>query len=106
MTMPDSYPRGGFLTSRQFAHAIGVIIQQLAVMRDNGEATPTYQLPGERGQYLWTAAEVRRVIANSDRRVFKRRRKARTKQPLDGLRPVVPKVRVKRTFPAPPDARD
>ena len=105
--MPDSYPRGGVLTSRQFAHAVGVTIGQLAAMREAGEATPTWQLPGERGDYLWTAAEVRQVLANSgNRRMFKRRRKARTKQPLDGLRPVVPKVRVKRTFPAPPDARD
>ena len=103
--MADSYPRGGFLTSRQMSHAIGVSVVQLHHMRKEGEATPTYQLPtpsGGNGEYLWTADEVRRILALSDRRTFRRRRKARTKMPLNGLVPVQPKVRIKRTFPAPP----
>lgn len=95
-----SVPANELMTSRQTAHALGITVPQLSYMRNQGEATPTYKIPGSRGGYLWSRTEIQRLLDLSDRRTFRRRR-ARTKYPLDGLVPVMPRPR-RRSLPAPP----
>lgn len=80
------------LATRQAAHALGITVGQLTYMRLSGEASPAYQVPGDRGDYLWTRAEIQRILDSSDRqrRAFRRRR-VRSKYPMDGLQLVRPR---------------
>lgn len=81
------------LTTRQVAHALGIKPSALHYMRVTGEISPAYQVPGGRG-FLWTRAEVERILAMSamQRRSFRRRRVARG-YPMDGLVLVQPRPR-------------
>lgn len=100
--MSNDIPARAFLTTYQAAHALGISEAQLTYMMRNGEASPTYRMPGDKGAYLWTRAEVQRILDTSDmnRRAFRRRRK-KLDYPLNGLVPVVPRPR-RRRLPAPP----
>lgn len=91
-------PADELMTGRQTAHALGITVRQLTYMREHGETTPVYKVPG--GSYLWSRTEIQRLLDLSDRRTFRRRR-ARTTYPLDGLQPVMPRPR-RRNLPAPP----
>lgn len=92
MSTPDPALQHQLFTTRQAAHALGISITQLNYMRLNGECSPTYRLPGGRGELLWTRAEIQRLLDSSDRqrRAFRRRRQ-RSKYPLDGLLLVQPR---------------
>lgn len=90
MTTPP-YPNSGLLTYRQAAHACGLTVEQLRYLVRIGEASPTYQLPGDRGDYLWSVAEVKRVRDMQGKHAWRRRRKARLRgQTFDALQPVIP----------------
>lgn len=86
----ERVPNGGYYTVRQAADTVGVSIATLHRMIREGEANPAYRLPGAAGAYLFTADEVRRVRDINTRTMFRRRR-TRSKQPLNGLVPVVPR---------------
>lgn len=90
MTTPP-YPNSGLLTYRQAAHACGLTVEQLRYLVRIGEASPTYQLPGNRGDYLWSVTEVKRVRDMQGKHAWRRRRKARLRgQVFDALQPVIP----------------
>jgi hypothetical protein len=90
------------LTTKQAAHALGISVHQLGYMYHHGEATPAYKIPGKRGGYMWTRAEVTRILDASDRqrRAFRRRR-INVPYPLNGLQPVLPRPRKPRLGPPP-----
>ena len=87
------YPTGGYLTTRQAAHAAGITEQQLHYLRRLGDATPAFQYPGSHGVFLWTIDEVKRVRDLAGRKAWRRRRKTAMRgKHLDGLLPVAPIV--------------
>lgn len=94
-------PPLALFTTRQVAQALGVSMNQVAYMRLNGTIQPAYRLPGDRGDFLFTRAEVERVLRLSDRRIFRARRR-RTVVTLDGLVPIAPR-HLRRSLPRPPD---